>query len=105
MNTPTFTRVAVTDALPGDEVFQGGKWTPVAAFHIHGSRRDLVMIVWPSGGTLSIPISHCPTIRRAIPAAAPERCESLARKGTGTGICDAPLTHGNCPRAGNHADN
>lgn len=33
------------------------------------------------------------------------RCDANARKGTGTGMCDAPLDeHGNCPNAGNHID-
>jgi hypothetical protein len=31
------------------------------------------------------------------------RCEAEARKGTGTGVCDAPLDkHGNCPNVGDH---
>lgn len=32
-------------------------------------------------------------------------CDALAKKGTGLGICNAPLDeHGNCPRAGQHID-
>lgn len=31
------------------------------------------------------------------------RCDAEAKKGTGTGVCNAPLDeHGNCPRAGSH---
>jgi hypothetical protein len=31
------------------------------------------------------------------------RCDENARKGTGYGMCDAPLDrHGGCPNAGNH---
>lgn len=33
------------------------------------------------------------------------RCEALARKGTGTGVCDRPLDeHENCDRASNHVE-
>lgn len=31
------------------------------------------------------------------------RCEADSKRGTGTGLCDAPLDeHGNCPRADRH---
>lgn len=33
------------------------------------------------------------------------RCESLAKRGTGEGVCDEPLDeHGNCPKARSHLD-
>ncbi len=33
------------------------------------------------------------------------KCSALAYKGTGIGMCDAPLdSHGNCPNYGNHIE-
>lgn len=61
----TYVTVALADALPGDEVWQAGEWTPVSAFHLFGSS---VKIVWPNGSTHAMPQSHCPTIRRAVQA-------------------------------------
>ena len=34
-----------------------------------------------------------------------DRCDRLAHKGTGVGLCNAPLDeHGECPRAHNHIE-
>jgi hypothetical protein len=62
----TFERVALADAQPGDQIWSAGDWVTVAAFHLFGSRNDLVKIVFPSGGSQAMPQSHCPTIRRAV---------------------------------------
>jgi hypothetical protein len=63
---PTYVRVSLDDARPGDEVWQAGEWSPVASFHVFGSRRDLVKIEWPNGSTHAMPVRNCPTIRRAV---------------------------------------
>lgn len=35
----------------------------------------------------------------------PELCSALAEKGTGTGMCNAPLDeYGNCPNWGSHIE-
>lgn len=35
----------------------------------------------------------------------PELCDALVHKGTGYGVCGAPLDeYGNCPRAGFHVE-
>jgi hypothetical protein len=63
----THTRVSLTDARPGDEVWQAGEWVPVAAFHVFGpAARRNVKIVFPNGSSHAMPASHCPTIRRAV---------------------------------------
>lgn len=64
--TTTYSRVALADALPGDEVFQAGEWTPVAAFHVFGSNGSNVKIVFPGGGSHAMPVRNCPMIRRAF---------------------------------------
>lgn len=65
----SYTSVSLVDALPGDEVWQAGEWTPVEAFHLFGGN---VKIVFPNGSTHSMPASHCPTIRRAVVSEAPD---------------------------------
>jgi hypothetical protein len=69
--TPTVAvRIELADAQPGDQVWQAGQWQPVAAFHIFGSRKDMVKLVWPNGGSMAMPASHCPTITRLVDACA-----------------------------------
>lgn len=55
-----------------------------------------------SAGQLQVELSH-PRMAAAILGRG--RCDANSRKGTGTGVCDAPLdAHGQCPRADEHVD-
>lgn len=65
MSTTTYTTVALADAQPGDEILAGGTWLPVDAFHLSGTS---VKLVFPNGGTQSMPVHHLGKIRRAVPA-------------------------------------
>jgi hypothetical protein len=62
----TYETVALADAREGDEVFQGGEWTPIAAAYVFGSARDLVKIVFANGGSHAGPIHHMGKARRAV---------------------------------------
>jgi hypothetical protein len=66
---------------------------PVRAEHLPCGQR-----IWYSGIAIGSHTKACPGARNG-------RCEALARKGTGTGVCDRPLDdHGQCDRASDHQE-
>lgn len=84
-----YVKIDVTEAVSGDEVFQGGEWVAIESVH-KLQHSDSVKIIWAGGGSHCAPRHHFMARRLVVDAAEQgdaELCGSYAQHGLISGAC------------------